>query len=226
METLRTGTTGHQLAFGRTLWDSLRSDPEFAERFNRAMVVNSEAVADVVSTTGDFSSASLTVDVGGGKGGLAGGLLRRHTRLRAIVGDLPAGLAEAFAYLAGLGVADRTSLVECNFFEAVPDGGDVYLLKDILHDWDDQDAAAILSVCRRAMRRGARLMIVERVLPDRLRDDPAQASRIMTDLHMMVLLGGRERTQDEFRALFQGGGFELRRFEPGELFGLVEGVAS
>lgn len=225
METLRTGATGQQLAHGGTLWDSVERDPEFGARFNQAMAANSEAVVELVSREGNFAGASLVVDVGGGKGGLVGGILLRHPGLRGIVCDLPAGLVEAAAYLSGLGVLERCAIAECDFFTAVPGGGDVYLLKDILHDWPDDKAKRILQVCRKAMRETARLQIVERTLPARVGDDPVDHNRIITDLHMMVLLGGRERTLDDFRGLFDETGFSLTRHVPGQPFGIVEAVA-
>jgi orsellinic acid C2-O-methyltransferase len=225
MDTLRSGETGQQLAYGETLWDSMAHDPDFAVRFNQAMVANSELAVELVSSLGEFADAALVVDVGGGKGGLVGGILARHHHLRGIVCDLPAGLAEAQAYLAGIGVADRCAISECDFFRSVPPGGDLYLLKDILHDWDDDHAAIILSVCRQAMHPGARLMVVERVLPSRVSDDPKHMQPVMTDLHMMVLLGGRERTLEDYRALFVGAGFSFTRHVGGQPFSIVEAVA-
>lgn len=224
-ETLRTGVTGQQLAHGGTLWDSLERDPDFAERFNQAMVANSEAVVEFISRSGDFERDSVVVDVGGGKGGLIGGILTRHPHLHGILADLPSGLAEARAYLSSLGVLDRCVIAECDFFQSVPAGGSAYLLKDILHDWDDEHAAAILAVCRTAMLDGARLILVERSLPARVGADPVDANRVITDLQMMVVLGGRERTTDEFRRLFEGAGLKLTRVLPGRPFGLVEAVA-
>jgi hypothetical protein len=226
METLRSGATGQQLAFGETLWESIAGDPEFAARFNEAMATNSEMVVELVSDSGEFANGSLIVDVGGGKGGLVGGILARHRHLRGIVCDLKVGLEDAPEYLSGLGVADRCLLSECDFFQSVPSGGDVYVLKDILHDWDDDHAAAILGVCRRAMKQGARLLVVERVLPTRVSDDPRNFAPVMTDLHMMVLLGGRERTLDDYLSLFEAAGFSFKRHVPGVPFSLVEAVAS
>jgi orsellinic acid C2-O-methyltransferase len=225
METLRTGVTGEQLAHGGTLWDSVERDRDFAVRFNEAMASNSEAVVEFVSREGDYANAQLLVDVGGGKGALVAGIVAKHAHLRGIVCDLPAGLAEAPAYMATLGVEDRCSAAESDFFKAVPEGGDVYLLKDILHDWPDDDAVAILEVCRRSMQAGARLQIVERTLPARVGDDPMDHNRILSDLHMMVLLGGRERTLDDLRDLFEKTGFSLTRYVPGQPFGIVEAVA-
>ena len=223
LEALRTGVTGESLAYGGTLWEHIARDPDFAARFNEAMVANSETVADFVARTADFSGASLAVDVGGGTGALIASVLLAHDHLRGIVFDLPAGLARTAAYLATRGLSDRCSVVEGDFFTSMP-AADLYLLKDILHDWDDDHAAQILRVSRSAMNPGGRMIIVERVMPSTVTDEPAHVASTMTDLHMMVLLGGHERTLEEYSALFKGAGLALKRFIPGELFHIVEAV--
>lgn len=223
METLRTGVTGQSLAHGGTLWDLIGRDPDFGARFNAAMAGNTEDMASFVGSAGDFSQASVAVDVGGGEGSLVTGILRAHPGLRGIVYDLPAGLAQTPAYLASHGVADRCEIVEGSFFQSVPPG-DVYLLKDILHDWDDDSATAILRVCRREMKTGARLMIVERVMPSRVSATPEHMNAAMTDLQMMVQLGGKERTLDEFGGLFAAADLSLDRFTPGGVYQLLEAI--
>ncbi len=223
METLRTGVTGQSLAHGGTLWDLIARDPDFGARFNAAMAGNTEDMAIFVGSAGDFSKASVVVDVGGGEGSLVTGVLRANPGLRGIVYDLPAGLAQTPAYLASHGVADRCEIVEGSFFESVP-RGDVYLLKDILHDWDDNSATAILRVCRREVKAGARLMIVERVMPSHITATPAHMNATMTDLQMMVQLGGKERTLDEFGELFAAAHLGLDRFTPGGVYQLLEAI--
>lgn len=226
METLRSGRTGHEIAHGGSLWDSLQRDPDFAVRFNQAMVSGSEHIAEFVAAGCDFSNASLIVDVGGGNGALVAGVLRAHPNLRGIVCDLPAGLAGAPGYLEQHGVLDRCTTMESDFFKSVPEGADVYLLKDIIHDWDDERAVLILSACRRAAGPGARILIVERLLPLWVTDAPAHLNAVMTDLQMMVQLGSRERTVDEYRALLEGAAWRFSGSIPGVLYGIVEAVAS
>jgi hypothetical protein len=225
-ETLRTGVTGHALAHGGTLWETIERDPDFAARFNAAMVSNTEGVGRFVADSADFSSASVIVDVGGGLGGLAVEVLQAHPHLRATICDLAAGLAETPRYVARNGVADRCSIVEADFFSSLPEGGDVYLLRQILHDWDDRHAAAILSVCRRAMSSGARLMVVERLMPARMTADPSNLNPAFIDLQMMVQLGGQERTLDEYRRLLDTAGFKFVRAVPGKIYSLVEAMAT
>ena len=224
MKTLRTGETGQVVAHGATLWELIARDPDFATRFNDAMASNTRSYAEFVARSGDFSHAKLVVDVGGGEGSLLSGVLREHTNLLGIVYDLPAGLTQTAAYLASQQVADRCRIVQGNFFQSVP-AGDVFLLKDILHDWDNERAAAILVVCRRAMNPMARIMVVERGMPSRVTSNPAHLNTAMTDLQMMSQLGGQERTVDEFRALFETAGLKLDRVAPGGVYQLVEAVA-
>ena len=225
VEVLRTGASGHSLAYGRALWETLAADPEFAARFNEGQAANSRAVGDFVAASGDFAAARLVVDVGGGKGALLAAVLRAHPDARGIVCDLAAGLSETRAFLAGAGLEGRAEIVEADFFDSVPAGGDVYLLKDILHDWPDEEARKILSVCRAAMPEGARLLVVERVVPSEVAADPAHLNPVMTDLHMMVLFAGRERTPEELSALFETARLELARVLPGDTFSLVEARA-
>ncbi len=226
METMHSGKPGHEIAHGGSLWDSMARDADYAARFNQAMVSGTEQIAEFVAAGSDFSSASVIVDVGGGNGALAVGILKAHPHLRAVICDLPAGLAGTREYLAKHGVLDRCTTVEADFFEKVPMEGDVYLLKDIIHDWDDEHATRILSACRRATRRGARILLVERLLPARVTDSPEHLNAVMTDLQMMVQLGSRERTLAEYRVLLEQAGFEFRGSLPGPLYGIVEGLAS
>ena len=224
LETLRTGVPGQLLEHGETMWDRIAREPEFAERFNEAMVSNSQGVVDFVAANGDFAGASVVADIGGGTGALVAGVLLAHPQLKGIVFDIPGGLGETASYLAERRLSDRCQILEGSFLESVPPA-DVYLLKDILHDWDDEHSTQILSVCRRGINPGGRLMIVERVAPTHITDDPQHFASAVTDLHMMVQLGGRERTLEDFDVLFKATGFEATRFTSGEIFHLLEAKA-
>lgn len=224
METLLTGVPGQVLEHNETMWERMAHDPDFALRFNEAMAANSQAVVNFVAKTADFAGASVVADVGGGTGVLVTGVLLEHPDLHGIVFDLPGGLGETAAYLAEHGVADRCQIAEGSFLKSVP-AADVYLLKDILHDWDDEHSTQILTVCRRGIEAGGRLKIVERVAPSHIGDDPADFASALTDLHMMVQLGGRERTLEDFDMLFRATGFQRTRFTKGEVFHLLEAKA-
>ena len=145
------------------------------------------------------------VDVGGGRGVLLAAILRT-TDLDAVLFDRPAAVEAARAFL-----GERASCVVGDFFESVPAGADAYLLSRVLHDWDDEDALRILRVCREAMSADARLLVVDAILPERAVDQPFA---IRMDLHMLLMLGARERTEAEFRALLARAGFDLVRVVP------------
>ena len=158
----------------------------------------------------DFAGARTVVDVGGGQGALLAAVLAAHPQARGVLFDQPEVVAGAAPLLRAAGVADRCAVVGGSFFEAVPDGGDVYLLSRVIHDWDDAQATTILRACRRAMGPAARLLLVERVLAPGNTPDPNRFS----DLNMLVMLGGQERTAAEFAALYQAAGFRLTRVLP------------
>lgn len=224
LESLLTGRTGQLIAFGEDHWQTLARDPEQADRFNRAMVAQTEQAGGFVSANLDLKHASVIVDVGGGTGALAAGLLDVYPDIRGIVCDLPAGLVGTNKYLAARGVGDRCAVVEADFFEQVPSGGDVYLLKQVIHDWDDEHSGRILANCRKAMAPGARIVLIERLLPTRMADDPEHRSIALLDLEMMVRLGGRERTLDEYRDLLERAGFRFLGTVPGDRFNLIEAL--
>src|SRR5262249_16470512 len=128
-----------------------------------------------------------------------------HPEMRGVIFDLPHVAREARARVDAQGLSDRCEVVEGSFFESVPDGGDAYLLKWILHDWDEQRSATILGNCRRAMTRNSRLLVIEAVIP--VGNSPFLHK--FMDLNMLVMTGGRERTEAEFRTLLETAGFRL-----------------
>ena len=203
--TLRTGEAGYPRAYGMSHREHLRNDPEGTELFNRAMVSLTTRIAEAVARAYDFSRARLVADVGGGNGALLIGVLRAHPHLRGLLVDIETGLRGAREVLIAAGVADRCELRVSDFFVEVP-RADVYLLKSILHDWPDADAARILATCRRSMGPDARLLAVERRLPDRVSEDPPSRNATIGDVHMLVLFGSRERTAAEYAALFASAG--------------------
>ena len=153
----------------------------------------------------DFSRFGTLVDVGGGNGALLADVLASNPALRGVLFDQAHVVAGADQVLEAAGVADRCRIESGNFFEAVPEGGDAYLLKSIIHDWEDEDSSAILRVVRAAMSEGATLLVVERE-PGAPNED---ARAKFSDLNMLVGPGGRERTQDEYASLFESTGFRL-----------------
>ena len=225
--TVRTGKPAFEHVFGKNRWDQLAENPEAAAIFNAAMVELSSRIAKSFADSYDIGSARTVVDVGGGNGALLIAVLQAHPEVRGVLFDLAQGLAGAEEKLAAAGVADRVILQEGSFFETVPSGGDVYLLKSIVHDWDDERALAILQSCRRAMNDKGRLVILERELAGRIEDAGKALPSVMSDLNMMVVLGGKERTPDEYRALLERAGLRMTRLLPNESeFAAIEAVVA
>ena len=214
---VRTGETAGKHLFGAE--DAFRryaADPRLGAVFNAGMTALSATTAAAVVWACDLSGVGRVVDVGGGQGRLIAALLRANLELRGTLFDLPSVAAGAPRLLAEAGVADRCEVMAGDMFEAVPAGGDLYVLSRVIHNWDDARAAAILGNCRRAMAGRARLLLVERVLPDRIEPTSAVQPQVLSDLNMMVRTGGRERAGGEFGALLVAAGLRLERVVPTE----------
>ena len=208
LHSVRTGETAFDHVHGASLFDYLAQHPEVSALFNQGMVGNSPAHARLVAASYDFSGMRMVIDVGGGRGRLLATILARHPHLSGILLDQTHVIDSARETLEEAGVSGRCELVGGNFFEAVPKGGDAYILRNIIHDWQDDQAVAILTTCCRAMAAGARLLLVERELAD----DPRAALLVLhADLEMLVNVGGRERTTEEYAALFARSGLRLAR---------------
>jgi hypothetical protein len=206
LHTVQTGETAFEHVHGVGLFDYLAGHPEVSALFNAGMAGNSPAHARLVATSYDFSRARMVIDVAGGRGRLLATILERNPQLRGILFDLPHVIESAREIIDEAAVADRCEFVGGNFFEAVPKDGDVYILRNIIHDWQDDQAVAILTACRQAMADGARLVLVER----HVADDPREALPVLhADLEMLVNVGGRERTTDEYAGLLARSGLRL-----------------
>jgi hypothetical protein len=211
LDSVETGQAAFPAIFGMQTWEYNEQHPELNHVFNALMIAGSQRRQDAILAAYDFPRFGVIADIGGGHGQLLGAILQRYPDLRGILFDQPHVLAGAPELLAGLGVEERCTLVPGNFFESAPAGADTYLLKFILHDWADDAAAAILETVARAMQPGATLLVVDRVLPGDAVPPPGDA---IIDLHMLVMLGGKERTEDEFRDLYDRAGFRLTRIIP------------
>ncbi|MFC9840385.1 methyltransferase [Rhodococcus sp. NPDC127530] len=216
---IRTGKESFSAAFGMPYFEWLSENPSAADEFARGQAGLVE-LRLLPLLNHDWSDAGTVVDVGGGTGALITRLLDRHAHLRGILLDLPHVVAEAASKFCSAGIGERTTVVGGSFFDDVPENGDVYVLSQILHDWDDVSAGKILSSCRRAIPRSGRLMIVEQVLPETATTHPMA----LLDLHMLVLLGGRERTFTEWRRLLTDHGFMLDSITQGPRSSVIEAV--
>jgi hypothetical protein len=208
---LRTGEPAFDHVFGRPYFEHFGRHPEVGGLFNELMSRATRQRAGAVIRAYDFASARQVIDLGGGNGTLLAAILKAHPGLRGRVYDRAPVREEAEAFLAAQGVGDRAEFVAGSFFDSVPAGGDLYLLSNILHDWDDEPAARILANCTAVMSATSRLLIVEEVMPERVSDGPGV---VLSDLAMMMLTGGFERTREEYRHLLTGSGLELQTVRP------------
>jgi predicted O-methyltransferase YrrM len=220
-QSVRTGAPSFDQVFGTRYFDFLHSNPEPGAVFNDAMTGWTAHLADSVVAAYDFSGVGTVVDVGGGLGLMLSTILRANAATSGVLFELPHVAAAAATFLKKAGVAERATTVGGDFFESVPDGGNTYVLAQILHDWDDEQSGQILRNCRRAIPADGRLLVVEEVIP--ARNEPSIGKWL--DLHMLVMLGGRERTEAEYAALLADAGFELTRVIPTHAgAGIVEAV--
>ncbi len=206
---IRTGQTPLYSVFGADLVAQTSQDPEHVAFCHDGMTRPwSDDSLDAIAAACPLPQNGLVVDVGGGRGVLLAAILQAAPGLRGTLFDLAVAEAGAEAFIAGAGLADRCHVKAGDFFTEVPGGGDVYVLCRILHDWDDALAGQLLDRCRKAMSESARLLAVEKLLPERVDDNP---SAFFLDLDMLVEVGGRQRSLPEFRDLFRRHGFELER---------------
>lgn len=216
-ESVRTGLSHKQRYLGEEGFGDLDADPAAAALFHRAMREMTrgvgDAIADALPSACGLSPGDpvCVVDIGGGQGELLAGLLRRHPAWRGVLFDLPTGVQAARSVLQTAGVAGRCTVASGDFFESVPGGGDVYLLKSVLHNWDDARCVRILGHCREAMRAGGRVVVVERLVAQRPGTGAADRAVARSDLNMLVALTGRERTAGEFAGLFARAGLAAPR---------------
>jgi O-methyltransferase domain/Dimerisation domain len=204
---IRTGQSGWALAHGMPWLDYYQDHPDLWAVFNAHMGQHTRDAAPGIIEAYDFARFQTIVDVGGGDGTLTAEILRAHPGLQGVVFDLPQVVSSAPAVLAEAGVGDRAGTMAGDFFASVPEGADAYLMKFILHDWDDQRAIQILRNCRTAVPGNGRVLIVERVIPEQV--TVADAQDFLYDIFMLVATGGKERTTQEYQALLSAAGLTL-----------------
>lgn len=211
-ESVASGSTAFAARYGMGAFEYCVAHPGQGRVFHAAMAQESAAAPKALLAQYDFSGVELIADIGGGNGTVLAGLLRELPEARGVLVDTEQGVAAAPRVLAEAAVAGRCDILAGDFFAAVP-AADLYLLKSVIHDWDDADAARLLANCRAAMRGDARLLLVERVLPTALPSgyDPLMVRNL---LNMPTIIGGRERTREEFGTLLMKAGLALVRAEP------------
>jgi O-methyltransferase domain len=214
LKTVRTGEPAFHRVFQTDSFGYFDAHPDEAAVFDEAMSSFTAMVSVAVAAVYDFSGMRALIDVGGSDGTLLAGILRQSPHLRGTVFDLPRLAERARRRIAEASLGERFDFVSGDFFESVPAGYDAYLLKHVIHDWNDADALRILARCRQAMGPTAKLLIVEGVYPPRIDDSDESRGAAANDVNMLVCTGGRQRSEAEFRALYAAAGLRLTRLVP------------
>lgn len=220
--TLRTGEPGFDKANGMGIFDYMGKNPTESELFNKAQTEFTKLAMPVYQSVYDFSRVRTLVDLGGGQGWFLGSMLQSFPGVNGILYDTPAATLNAPATLASLGVAERVKVQTGNFFESVPAGADAYMMKNILHDWDDERCIKILQNVKRAMAPGARVVVFDLVIEP---DPDAQVLKQVNNFYF-ALFGGKERTQAEFESIFSRAGFRLVKVCQTGFISAIEGEAA
>ena len=222
LHSVRTGKSAFEHVYGTDVWTYRSTHLDESAVFDRAMTSLSRLANAALLATYDFGRFRTIVDVGGGNGALLASVLAAHPVIQGVLFDQPHVVSGAAALLEDSGVANRCRTVGGSFFESVPQGADAYVLRAIVHDWDDDASIRILTVVRQALAQGSRVLIVERVIapPNEGRDAK------FSDLNMLVMLGGRERTREEFAALLESSGLRLERVLDAGTFSVIEAVSA
>lgn len=203
---VETGAPAYDEVFGRPFWDDLAAHPHIAASFDALMSPAGHGPPDAdIPLTGGWDAIRTVVDVGGGTGGLLAEILRAHPTIHGTLVDLPATVERSAEIFEAAGVAARATASGQTFFDPLPPGADLYLLKKVLDDWPDREATAILTRCAEAARPSGRVLVLSGVSPT----DPADP-----ELLMLVLVGGKDRSLAEFRALAAAAGLEVQSAGP------------
>ncbi|MBW4445202.1 MAG: methyltransferase [Plectolyngbya sp. WJT66-NPBG17] len=214
LHSLKTGEIAFDAAAGMPIWEYYAQHPEDGKVFSDSMTSMGTAIAEAVAASYDFSEFRTIVDVGGAQGSLISTILRSHPHLKGILFDLS-------EIIATVSVDENIQPIAGNFFESVPTGGDAYLMRWIIHDWDDEKSSIILRNCHHAMSDQSKLLLVEGIIPPG--NEPAPVKLI--DMIMLLMTGGRERTEAEYRSLLRSNGFELMRVIPTpSMLSIIEAV--
>ncbi|MDM0002699.1 methyltransferase [Variovorax sp. J22P240] len=221
LHSVRTGENAFQHIHGADVWSYRTNRPEESALFDRAMTALSRRSSAALIAAYDFGRFRTVVDVGGGTGALLAAILGAHPGLKGILFDQPHVVAAAGAFMERAGVADRCRIVGGSFFEGVPEAADAYVLRAVIHDWEDVDAVRILTAVRKAMAADGRVLMLERIVapPNEGRDAK------FSDLNMLVAPGGRERTREELEALLGPAGLQAAGVIDAGGFAIVEALA-
>ena len=213
MHSVQTGEIAFDNFFGVDIWKYFQQNPEDAAVFNNSMSNVTAAANEAITSLYDFSQFGTIVDIGGGHGGLITSILKQNPQVKGVLFDAAEVIEGARPKIEAAGLADRLETVAGDFFKSVPAGGDGYIMKWIIHDWDDEKSNTILRNLRGRMQANSKLILVDSVVPET--DEPHFSKFI--DLNMLVMTGGKERTEKEFAQLLNAAGFKLLRVIPTDL---------
>lgn len=218
---LRTGKAAFEYFHGRKLFEYLKLNPEAAELFNKAMTSITMQEIKAILEAYDFSGIQKIADIGGGHGKLLASILKKCPSMQGILFDLPVVLDSARINIAHENLSERCELVAGDFFESFSLRSNVYILKSVIHDWNDEQAICILKNCRSSLNKNGRLLIIERIIPTGNDSHPAK----IMDIAMLVNLGGQERTEAEYESLLNSSGFKLNRIiSTNSAMSIIEGI--
>ncbi len=217
-----TGETAFAHIFGVDAWEHRQRNRALSERFHADLNTETARSATAIVEAYDFSASRVLCDVGGGYGALLCAILSACPALKGILLEQPHVATGARSYVESQGLDERCAVVEGDFFEAVPEGADAYVLKSIVHDWPDARGVALLKNCRRALKADGRVILIERLMPGLAKDAP---DTVRVDLHMLAVTGGRERSEAEYQGLLEAAGLGLARVVATRSpFCVIEGV--
>ena len=217
---VRTGKTAFEKVFGKPVFDYLGDHPDKARIFDSAMVGIHGRESSAILSSYDFSAIQVVADIGGGNGSQISEILTKHSKMKGVLFDLPHVIERAKERIHASGLSGRCKLVTGSFFDSVPEGADAYILRHIIHDWDEEKCLSILRNCHRSMPPASRLLVIESVIPPG--NKPFHGKFL--DLVMLLIPGGMERTENKYRSLLERAGFELTRIVPtGTEISIVEG---
>jgi hypothetical protein len=223
LHSIKTGESAFEHVFGTGFFQHLERHPNNAKMFLESMNCCASLYNAAIVSAYDFSAYGKIIDVGGGQGKLITEILKANQGVRGALFDTPHQTPIAKRRFEREGIADRCETIPGDFLEAVPEGGDAYLLKHIIHDWDDPQAVEILKTCRRSMSKDARLLLIEEIISEDSEFAPAK----VLDIQQLLMPGGRERTAEEYRKLLEAAGFELTAVIPTQSsLSIIEAVAS
>jgi hypothetical protein len=219
---IRTGEPGFDYVHGVSNWQYRGDHPDDERVFNRFMTQASEGEIAAILAAYDFSSYRRIVDVGGGRGHLLAAILEASPGAGGVLFDLPSVVEDAQAYMASRGTLARCELVGGSFFDEVPGGGDLYILKSVTNSFPDVSCRTVLQACRRAMDSQAKLLVIEQVMPSGSNVPIERLANVaLRDIAMLVMQAGRHRTEDEFRAVLGSAGFTLWHVVPAGAFSIL-----